>query len=821
MVSASASTPEVPGFIDHLGDRFIVPQPSGSLLELLYFRPDLAAAPFFEPAVKERLARLANFRHSSYTRARRLQRSDERAGVALVSTHVPGRRLAEILQISARASLRPSAPAALALARQLMTAVALMHDYGPDIFHGAITPERLILPGDGRLVVSEYVLGEVFQQAVSAWGVPAVWRDWGVPMLADTRLGRYGRRVDLLQIGMVVLTFLLGRPLSAADYPEGLRRLLDEACEAAAKAGWPAPEARAWLSSMLSPERPDAFRTLVEAQKGFAAACAAASAAGEVSPAALQAFVDLCESAAWKQPGDLARPSTPTPPTLMSAAAMLEAVSAQAGAPAADDPIASLSGDVPAAAEPLSEEASSPDTDWFTPRVDYHQYEQAESCEVVPAFPLEPEASPVQPQELGSGTSDSEPAEAGDVELPATRLEEEAGGGAPIVASPDPAPGTPASPVGVEEPPALEAPAASPPPRPDTAEPPAAERGGPPRPATPVASASSPRATAPRGTRGLSGRHQSRWRTFAIAASAVLLIGLAAVVAPIAWTRVMGGGLPTGQLAVESVPPGAEVTLDGKAVGRTPVSLEAAAGQHHVEIRLGGSSRSEWVSVPEDGRLVHKVSLPEALEHGSLEIATDPRGGEVWLDGTSRGKSPVRIDGLAPGPHRISASGPFGQVEEQEVVVVGGTVTPVTVPTVGWLRIKSPYSLEVSEKGRVFGETSGEALMVPAGRHHFDLANASLALKVRQFVEVPAGKVVTVPFEAPMGMMNLTSDEPAEVWLDGRLIGQTPLTTLPTTLGRHEVVFRHPRLGDVSYTVNVTLAAPVRLTVTFNKRRFP
>jgi len=817
MVSASDGAPEVPGFVDHLGDRFIVPQPSGSLLELLYFRPDLAAAPFFEPGVKERLARLANFRHSSYTRVRRFQRGEERGGVALVATHVPGRRLAEILQISARAGLRPQAPAALALARQLMTAVALMHDYGPDIFHGAITPERLILPGDGRIVVCEYVLGGVFEQAVSAWGVAAVWRDWRVPMLADTGLGRYGRRVDLLQIGIVVLTFLLGRPLSPADYPEGLARLLDEGCEAAAQAGWPAPEARAWLSSMLSPERPDAFRTLVEAQKGFAAACAAAASAGEVSPAALQAFVDQCEGAAWKQPGDLARPSTPTPATLMSAAAMLDAVSAQTDAPA-PDPVASLSADVLASAEPPSGEVSSPDTDWFTPKVDYQQYEQPESCEAVPAFILEPEA-PALP-DLGSEVPGPEPAEVEEPGAPETAPEEVAGRAAANVAPPEPPPATPVAPVSVD-PPVLEAPAASPSPRWHAAEHTAGDPGAPPRATASARSIPSPRPAPVAGKSGLSGRRHPRWRTVAIAASVLLLVALAAVVAPIAWTRVMGGGLPTGQLAVESAPPGAEVMLDGKAVGRSPVALEAAAGQHHVEVRMGGSSRSEWVSVPEDGRLVHKVSLPEASVQGSLEITTDPPGGEVWLDGSKRGKSPARIDGLTPGPHRIAASGPFGQVEDQEVVVVGGAVTPVTVPTVGWLRIRSSYTLEVSERGRVFGQTSGQALMVPAGRHHFDLVNTSLALKVRQFVEVPAGKVVTVPFEAPMGMMNLTSDEPAEVWLDGRLIGQTPLTTLPATLGSHEVVFRHPRLGDVSYTVNVTLAAPVRLTVTFNKKQLP
>ena len=804
MVSASDSTPEVPGFADHLGDRFIVPQPSGSLLELLYFRPDLAAAPFFEAAVKERLARLANFRHSSYTRVRRYQRGEDRGGVALVSTHVPGRRLAEILQVTTRAGIKPPAPAALTLARQLMTAVALMHDYGPDIFHGAITPERLILPGDGRIVVCEYVLGSVFEQAVPAWGVPAVWRDWRVPMLADTSLGRYGRRVDLLQIGLVVLAFLLGRPLSAAEYPEGLARLLDEACEAAGESGWPAPEARAWLSLMLFPERPDAFRALVEAQKAFGANLAAQ--AREVSPSTLQAFIDQCENAAWRQPvGEIARAATPTPTTLMSAAAMLDAVSARPEPDA--DPASSLPPGTPEAPGTAAADGTgSTDTDWFTPRSDYLGLEEPDSCEAVPAFALGPEPGSVLP-DLGLDLVPTAPVE--EVPSPEPELEPRPAEQEVRPGEPEPAPAAPP----IELAPASE---------PMAPEPAVRERVAPlPESAPALRTAPAPRRKAAARPAALSGGGHRRWQTLAIAACALLLVAVGAYVAPIAWTRVMGGALPTGLLEVESNPAGAEVVLDGKVVGQTPKTVEAAAGQHHVEVRIGGSSRTAWVTVPEEGRLLHKVALPEAALRGALHVTTDPPGGNVWVDGSDRGKSPARVVDLTPGPHRVTASGPFGQVEEHEVAVAGGVVTQVTVPTVGWLRIRSPYPLQVSEKGRVFGETSGQALVVPAGRHHFDLANATLALKVRQFVEVPAGKVVTVPFEAPMGMMNLSSDEPAEVWLDGRLIGQTPLNTLPATLGSHEVVFRHSRLGDVSYTVNVTLAAPVRLTVTFNKKRHP
>ncbi|HSK08338.1 MAG TPA: PEGA domain-containing protein [Vicinamibacterales bacterium] len=820
MVFASDSTPEVPGFADPLGDRVIVPQPSGSLLEFLYFRHDLASAPFFEPAVKDRLTRLTNFRHSSYTRVRRLQRGEDRGGLALVSTHIPGRRLSEILQIAGRSGTCAPVSAVLALSRQLMTAVALMHDYGPDIFHGAIGPERLILAGDGRVVLCEYVLGTAFEQAVPAWGVKTLWRERRIAMLPDASVARYGRRVDLLQIGLVVLACLLGRPLAASDYPEGLPRLLDAARETTAKgeAAPLGPELRAWLSALLGLDAASTFRTLVDAQKELAAVLQPRGRL-EASPQALQAFVEQCEGA-WTPDAvsrDPAAEEPRTPSTLTSAAAMLDAAATRAESPAraADawwTPAGAELEDDPGQTAP--ETAASGEDAWFKP-VEDSLSPHLGCCDEVPALTLGPgpvaaslpdgpepiEGQPELPQEirqvLPPDLAQAPPPDFGQVEAPDAALD----------TMPPAAPQEVGRALWEEEPPAPRSAPEEVPVAPSE-EPTATSR--PPAPVSRIGSGG----TAVRNRR--SPRRTPSWAVVAAAVCVLIVIAAGAIVAPMAWSRAMGGP-PIGQLVVESDPSGADIVLDGKEAGRTPATLTVAPGPHHLEVRGGGSSRAAWVTVPEGEPLTHKVSMPEAALRAALTIMTNPPGGTVSVDGTDHGKAPVRLQDLTPGTHRILAVGPFGPVEE-ELRVEGGTSSSVTVATVGWVKIRAPYPLEVSEKGQVYGETSGQALMVPAGRHHFDLVNADVALKVRQFAHVPAGSVVTIPFEPPLGMMNLSSDEPAEVLLDGSLIGRTPMTTLPVPLGPHEVVFRHGTLGDVRYSVNVSLAAPVRLAVTFKKK---
>src|ERR671938_1044575 len=106
--SAPFERPEAPLFSDGLGDRVVaVDGGTGDLLQILRLRPQLLAVPSFEFALRERAARLANFRHVYYARVRRVDRHP--GGLAIVSDHVEGTRLSDILRVAAerRVPLHP------------------------------------------------------------------------------------------------------------------------------------------------------------------------------------------------------------------------------------------------------------------------------------------------------------------------------------------------------------------------------------------------------------------------------------------------------------------------------------------------------------------------------------------------------------------------------------------------------------------------------------------------------------------------------------------------------------------------------------------
>ncbi len=68
---------------------------------------------------------------------------------------------------------------------------------------------------------------------------------------------------------------------------------------------------------------------------------------------------------------------------------------------------------------------------------------------------------------------------------------------------------------------------------------------------------------------------------------------------------------------------------------------------------------------------------------GSLEIVTDQPGADAFVDGARVGKTPLRVDGLAEGAHRIQVSREGGAPAVRDVTVLPGQVSRVDIILAG------------------------------------------------------------------------------------------------------------------------------------------
>jgi len=213
-------------------------------------------------------------------------------------------------------------------------------------------------------------------------------------------------------------------------------------------------------------------------------------------------------------------------------------------------------------------------------------------------------------------------------------------------------------------------------------------------------------------------------------------------------------------VVIESPEPGDTVLVDGKSVGTTPLQLSVTAGTRAI-------------------RLVRAVATSSVLDRASASRSSEQ------VDRDSR--AVAAIDEAAA--HQRS----------------------------GGVRFSSPIELKVLEGDRVLGSTADGPIVTTAGTHQLDLVNSALGYRVRQTVTIRAGVLSPLTITPPMGRISINAEPWAQVLIDDRPIGDTPLANVSVSLGEHEVIFRHPQMGERRETVIVRADAPTRVSTTFQR----
>ncbi len=736
--AVSASTPPTVAFRDGLGERRHVVDPSGhEAIDVLCLRGELSTVPSFEFALRERVSHLAHFRHASFVRVRGVERIGARdATLAIVSDATPGIRLSEMLAGAEEHRLPLDINTALSLLRQLVPAVAALHENAREAAHGAIGPERLIVTPDARLLVGEYVAGAALEQL--RYSRERYWTELRVPLPQTAGLSRFDQRADVTQIGAVALALLLGRPLRDDEYPARVADLVASTWALSSRGGFEPlpPGLRGWLGRALQLDARNSFVSAIDARVELDKMLG--DSGYMVAPASLEEFLTRYRAAVGPAAGaaPVARTAAPAIPSASaSARPVIEPLSVVA--PTFTPPAVAPSVVLPAS--PARTSVEPPAAPWNPPAAVDARTPRA-AAEIQPEVSRRSAAAVVNP---GNETY--------------TKV---------VAAMPEPA--------------KVELVAAS------------------------------------RGT-------ARRWPMLG-AVAAVVIIGTGGFAArryfaaPVAVT--------TGTLAVTTNPAGATLVVDGQSRGATPLTLTLTAGSHQIELRGAGAPRSMPVTITAGTESTQYIELPSAQSTGGqLHVRTEPAGAQVTVDGIPRGASPLTVSDLAPGEHAVVLSHASGSSKQTVTVERGATAsllvslaTSESMPQPGWISVAAPVGVQLFENNRLLGTSATEQIMVPAGRHEIEIVNEALGYRVTRTVQVPAGKVASINLELPKGTLALNAVPWAEVWIDGEKAGDTPIGNLALTIGPHDVVFRHPELGEQHQTAMVTLKNALRLSVDLRKK---
>ena len=311
--------------------------------------------------------------------------------------------------------------------------------------------------------------------------------------------------------------------------------------------------------------------------------------------------------------------------------------------------------------------------------------------------------------------------------------------------------------------------------------------------------------------------------------SALMVVG---VIAGLAWTL----GVPawrtdsTAKLTIETAPAGVQVLVGNTLRGITPLALELPAGTSTLVLRAGGSDRVLTVDL-KAGEVVRQhvelASTPaaRAATAGTLEVTSEPSRVALVVDGVSVGATPLTATTLTAGEHMLSARFPSGTVERRVRVEAGRTTTlhvvspsATTDSIVGWLNVDTPVAMRIFEEGRLLGTTDVNRVMLPVGRHVLHFVSEETGFEADRTITVTAGRPTSIRIDTPNATLSINARPWAEVFVDGERIGETPIGNLSRPIGRHEIVLRHPELGERRQSVLLTSKGPSRISVDFQSK---
>ncbi|MCD4822233.1 MAG: PEGA domain-containing protein [Methanococcoides sp.] len=109
----------------------------------------------------------------------------------------------------------------------------------------------------------------------------------------------------------------------------------------------------------------------------------------------------------------------------------------------------------------------------------------------------------------------------------------------------------------------------------------------------------------------------------------------------------------TGIISLSSSPSGVSVYLDGKSKGTTPLILNGIPiGSHTIKLTKSGyNDVSKTVTVSSGKNSLISESLSE--QTGIISLSSSPSGVSVYLDGKSKGTTPLILNGIPIGSHTI------------------------------------------------------------------------------------------------------------------------------------------------------------------------
>jgi hypothetical protein len=276
--------------------------------------------------------------------------------------------------------------------------------------------------------------------------------------------------------------------------------------------------------------------------------------------------------------------------------------------------------------------------------------------------------------------------------------------------------------------------------------------------------------------------------------------------------RAESAATPAAELQIVSVPAGARVLINRVERGTTPLTITALPpGEHLVTlITRGYRDHHETAVLGANARRMLDITL-EPLS-AMLIAQSTPRGATVTAGGVDLGVTPILINSLLPGTHRLRFSLPGFQPSDREVVLSERTPVKVAVDlrsdSATLTLVSDPPGAAVAINGIPRGTTPCVVDRIPEGEATVDI-RADGFIDVSQTVKLAAGEMQTlnIPLSPKPARLVVTSrPSGARVYVNNERRGDTPLTLADLPPGAYRVRVEQDGYDPLARTLDLVRA---------------
>jgi hypothetical protein len=303
---------------------------------------------------------------------------------------------------------------------------------------------------------------------------------------------------------------------------------------------------------------------------------------------------------------------------------------------------------------------------------------------------------------------------------------------------------------------------------------------------------------------------------------AVLLLLFAVAQAALPYLR-----RPTASsLKIETDPPGALVSVDGRARGAAPVAIDAEAGRSYaVRAVRPGYREDEQLVTAAAGDSPVRLHLERLA--ATLAVETDPAGARVFVDGKETGKlTPATLElppsaaleltlrkqGFVESTVKTTAPPPGERALYHTALPLEGSAALLTVTT-------EPPNANVSVDGLVLAPPapSHDTFVAPGSKHKIKVSAPGF-VDARAEVTVGGGEHRSLHLTlVEGGTLTLRTNVAAKVLLDDKAVGTAPILPLGVTAGEHTLALRGKAPAvDFSTKVSVEKGHTLEVRLDFN-----